>query len=227
MCFMMPALAVSAQNLPAGIEEMLEQMQESESGSSVEELMQWYETLLLKPLDINSASRSQLEELQVLSLFQIESLLDYREEYGNLLSFSELEAVDGFSRDLVAALRPFITLAGEMDASRSRTFSQLRSRVKWKGSQEGIYRYARYLGGTGGFSYGLTLESDAQEGLSPDFLSAHLQYDAGSVKLLLGDFSASYGQGLAMGKSFSMSALGSPASTLKRRNDFRGYTSSG
>ena len=227
MSLILPVIAVSAQNLPAGIEEMLEQLQESESGSSVEELMQWYETLLLKPLDINSASRSQLEELQVLSLFQIESLLDYREEYGSLLSFSELEAVDGFSRELVAVLRPFITLEGDGTGALSRTFSQLRSRVKWKSSQEGMYRYARYLGGTGGFSYGLTLESDAQESLLPDFLSAHLQYDAGRFKLLLGDFSASYGQGLAMCKSFSMSALGSPASTLKRRNDFRGYTSSG
>lgn len=226
-CFLVTALAAYAQDLPAGIGEMLEQLQESESGSSVEELVQWYETLLLKPLDINSASRSQLEELQVLSLFQIESLLDYREEYGGLLSYAELEAVDGFSRELVAALKPFITLGGEGEGTSSRTFSQLRSRVKWKSSQEGIYQYARYLGGTGGFSYGLTLESDAQEGLLPDFVSAHLQYDAGRFKLLLGDFSASYGQGLAMDKSFSMSALGSPASTLKRRNDFRGYTSTG
>ncbi|MBO7480390.1 MAG: helix-hairpin-helix domain-containing protein, partial [Bacteroidales bacterium] len=199
-----------------GIEDLLEQMQESESGASTESMLQWYEELLLNPLNLNAATRSQLEQLQILSLFQIESLLEYREEYGDMLSFSELAAVDGFSRELVETLRPFIALEEAGDAARVSAYSQLRSRVKWKSSQEGLYRYARYLGGAGRFSYGATLESDAQESLLPDFVSAHLKYDAGRFKLLLGDFVASYGQGLAMDKSFSMSALGSPAAILKR-----------
>lgn len=216
-----------AQDVLRGIEDIIEQTQESESGASVEELLQWYETLLLNPLNVNAASRSLLEQLQILSLFQIESLLDYRSEYGDILSFAELAAVDGFNRELVETLRPFITLAEGGDEGRAAAFSQLRTRLKWKTSQEGVYRYARYLGGAGRFSYGATLETDALEGPAPDFVSAHLQYDAGRFKLLLGDFTASYGQGLAMDKSFSMSALGSPAAILKRRNDFRGYTSTG
>ena len=216
----------SAQDVLRGIEDLLEHAQESESGVSSDGLIQWYESLLLNPLNLNAASRSQLEQLQILSLFQIESLLDYRKEYGDILSFSELAAVDGFSRELVETLRPFISL-DEADAGRTRTFSKVRTRLKWKDSQQGLYRYARYLGGAGSFSYGATLESDAQESLLPDFISAHLQYDAGRFKLLLGDFSASYGQGLAMDKTFSMSALGSPAAILKRRNDFRAYTSTG
>jgi hypothetical protein len=217
--------ATRAQDVLRGIEDILEQLQESDV--SQEGLLQWYEALLLNPLNLNSASRSQLEQLQILSLFQIESLLDYRAEYGDILSFSELAAVDGFNRELAEILRPFVTLAETGDAGRSAAFSQLRTRVKWKTSQEGLYRYARYLGGAGRFSYGATLETDALEGLAPDFISAHLQYDAGRFKLLLGDFAASYGQGLAMDKSFSMSALGSPAAILKRRNDFRAYTSTG
>ena len=218
--------AATAQDVLRGIGDLLEQMQESESGASAEDLLQWYETLLLNPLNINAASRSQLEQLQILSLFQIESLLEYRDEYGDLLSFAELASVDGFSRELVDALRPFLSL-GESDYGRTAAFSKVRSKVKWKSSQEGLYRFARYLGGAGRFSYGAVFESDAQESLLPDFISAHLQYDAGRFKLLLGDFSASYGQGLAMDKSFSMSALGSPAAILKRRNDFKGYTSAG
>ena len=227
LSFLLLANTVCAQDVMRGIEDLLEQMQESESGASTESMLQWYEELLLNPLNLNAATRSQLEQLQILSLFQIESLLEYREEYGDILSFSELAAVDGFSRELVETLRPFIALEEAGDAGKVSAYSQLRSRVKWKSSQEGLYRYARYLGGAGRFSYGATLESDAQESLLPDFVSAHLKYDAGRFKLLLGDFVASYGQGLAMDKSFSMSALGSPAAILKRRNDFRAYTSSG
>ena len=219
-------LAARAQEVPSGIEEILEQLQDAESGASAEELLQWYESLLLAPLNLNAATRSQLEELRLLTLFQIESLLEYREEYGDLLSFSELAAVDGFNRDLVETLRPFITLEDAADG-RLHAFSQVRTRVKWKNSQEGLYRYARYLGGAGRFSYGATFESDAQESWLPDFISAHVQYDAGRFKLLAGDFTASYGQGLAMDKSFAMSALGSPSGILKRKNDFRGYTATG
>ena len=226
MILLLLVRVASAQDVLRGIEDLLEQVQDSESGVSADGLLQWYETLLLNPLNINSASRSQLEQLQILSLFQIESLLDYRKEYGDILSFSEMAAVDGFSRELAETLRPFISL-DESDSGRTAAFSKVRSRVKWKSSQEGLYRYARYLGGAGRFSYGATFESDAQESLAPDFISAHLQYDAGRFKLLLGDFSASYGQGLAMDKTFSMSALGSPAAILKRRNDFRAYTSTG
>lgn len=225
--FLMLSVQVArAQEVPYAIEEILEQLQDQESGASADELLQWYESLLLAPLNLNAATRSQLEELRLLSLFQIESLLEYREEYGELLSYSELAAVDGFNRELVETLHPFITLE-DSEAARAQAFSQVRTRLKWKSSQEGLYRYARYLGGAGRFSYGATFESDALESWLPDFISAHIQYDAGRFKLLAGDFTASYGQGLAMDKSFLMSALGSPSGILKRRNDFRGYTSTG
>ena len=221
-------LSAWAQTVPSGIEEILEQLESTESGASADELLQWYESLLLAPLNLNAATRSQLEELKLLSLFQIESLLEYREEYGDLLSFSELATVDGFNRELVETLRPFITLEEAPAGGRAGAYSQIRTRVKWKNSQEGVYSYARYLGGVGRFSYGATFESDAQESLlPPDFISAHVQFDAGRFKLLAGDFTASYGQGLAMDKSFSMSALGSPAAILKHKNDFRGYTATG
>lgn len=220
-------LGLFAQNVPQSIEDMLEQAAESGAGASAEELQQWYDNLLLAPVNVNTASRSRLEELQLLSLFQIESLLEYREEYGSILSFSELEAVDGFGHEFVELLRPFIVLEGSEGKASVPTFSKIRSRVKWKSSQQGLYRYARYLGGSGGFSYGVTLESDARESLLPDFIAGHVQWEYGRFKLLAGDFSASYGQGLAVDKSFSMSALGSPAAVLKRKNDFKGYTSSG
>lgn len=226
LCLLVLMVPAGAQDVPRSITDILEQLQESESSAASEELLQWYESLLLNPLNLNAATRSRLEELRLLSLFQIESLLEYREEYGDILSFSELAVVDGFNNELVELLKPFITLE-EGNGGRNAAWSQLRTRLKWKNSQQGLYRYARYLGGAGRFSYGATFESDAQESLLPDFISAHLQYDAGRFKLLLGDFSAGYGQGLAMDKSFSMSALGSPAAIIKRKHDFKGYTATG
>ena len=214
-----------AQNLPPLFEECLEDMYVEGSESSMEQMMQWYESLLLEPLNINSATRSQLESLSVLSLFQIESLLEYIQEYGGIISYSEFEYVDGFNPDIVAFLRPFISLSSVQASEQA--VSQIRTKVKWKSSQEGFLRYARYLGSVSDFSYGLTLESDAAEPWIPDFISSHLSYQKKNFKALLGDFSATYGQGLAIGSSFSLSALGAPAAVLKRKDDFKPFTSAG
>ena len=47
-------------------------------GSGVEEMVLYYEHLLRQPLNLNAASRLQMEETGLLTLFQQESLIDWR-----------------------------------------------------------------------------------------------------------------------------------------------------
>lgn len=79
---------------------------------SVEELLtnakEYYATLLTAPLNINSATATDLEQLAILSTFQIEALLSYRDEHGAILSASELELVVGFNSNIVTLLNGFI-----------------------------------------------------------------------------------------------------------------------
>ena len=68
------------------------------------------ESLLNRPLRINHASLSKLKEAGLLSHYQAVSLIDYRSRHGDVLSYSELSAVDGFGVDFVERIAPFISL---------------------------------------------------------------------------------------------------------------------
>lgn len=70
-----------------------------------------YETLLLfytQPLDLNRASREELQSLHLLSHQQIESLMLHRERNGSLLSLYELQAVPGWELETIQQLLPFV-----------------------------------------------------------------------------------------------------------------------
>lgn len=97
-------------------EMILEYAERDDSGGDdkeelVEELMEHFRTLLLSPLNINKATWDDLESLVLLSDFQIEALLDYRKEYGNLLSINELFLIPGLDQRLLKILTQFICVA--------------------------------------------------------------------------------------------------------------------
>lgn len=67
--------------------------------------------LLSNPLNLNTAKRSDLEKLQVLNDFQINSLLNYLKTNGAMLSIYELQLVHGFSTIEINQILPFITIS--------------------------------------------------------------------------------------------------------------------
>ncbi|AHM58308.1 hypothetical protein D770_00150 [Flammeovirgaceae bacterium 311] len=70
-----------------------------------------YETLLLfytQPLDLNRASREELQSLYLISHTQIESLLQHKDRSGPLLSLYELQAVPGVDVVTIQQLLPFV-----------------------------------------------------------------------------------------------------------------------
>ena len=72
-----------------------------------------YESLLLyytKPLNLNKASITELESLQLLTSQQLQSFIRYRELNGNLLSLYELQAIPGFDYTTIEQLLPFVYL---------------------------------------------------------------------------------------------------------------------
>ncbi|AQG81788.1 ComEA family DNA-binding protein [Spirosoma montaniterrae] len=67
--------------------------------------------LYASPLDLNTATRDELETTYILSERQLTNLLAYRAELGNLLSIYELQAVPDFDLNTIRRLRPFVTVA--------------------------------------------------------------------------------------------------------------------
>ncbi|MEG1088302.1 MAG: hypothetical protein RSE02_02400 [Bacteroidales bacterium] len=88
-------------------QEVAEVAEEGESFNA-QMVLEYFEKLLERPLNINKAKRGDLEQLFLLSDFQILSLLTYRDEHGEILSGTELSLLHGFNQKLVDILRGFI-----------------------------------------------------------------------------------------------------------------------
>ena len=205
------------------IESVVEQMAEDgASESAIEDYLQQIETGIRR-LNLNLADRQQLEGSGLFSPFQIASLLEYRADYGALLSMAELQMVDGFSAEFVARIATAVTLTGDTD--RPGTHLQARSRYKWKQGTPGLHQYNRVLLESGRFSAGLLAESDAGEIPIADHLGGYLGYKHGPFEVLVGDYSACFGQGLALWNSFAFTGASSPASVMRRPRGIVPYTS--
>lgn len=72
-----------------------------------------YESLLqvyLNPLNLNQAGAEALQSLYILNPLQVNSLLQYRERYGPLLTLYELQAVPEFDLETIYRLLPFVVV---------------------------------------------------------------------------------------------------------------------
>lgn len=100
---------------------------------------EYLEILQTDPLNLNTASITELQELRLLSDQQISALVQYRRRFGDLLTPYELQAVPFFNLETIAQLMPFTTV----DADRERTF---RWRNVWRYNRQQLFlRYQRIL----------------------------------------------------------------------------------
>ncbi len=196
------------------IEGEIEQM--AEAGipeDAVEEYLQ--QRSERRRINLNAASREALERSGLFTPFQIASLLEYRRDYGAILTPQELSMVDGFGGGFAAKIEPFVALYGDDIPGQARTSIQVRSRYRYKGGVKGVHQYNRILFERGGLKAGLLAESDPGERLLTDYIGAYAGYSKGRWSVLLGDFSACFGQGLALWNAFSFTSATQPASLMR------------
>ena len=172
-------------------------------------LLEELESYRHRPLPVNLASRERMLESGLLSPYQIASLADYRSLSGDVLSLEELALVDGFGREAVDALGPFLSVASSRKPGEAvqdtLTVSQsavLRATLKDVGAKyrisAGRFEAAGAWRSGGGTFYAL--------------------YRTRRGKILLGDINARYGQGLAFWSAFQLSGLQTPEAFSKRAN---------
>lgn len=115
---------VSAQEV---LEEVAEQLINNDEENSYqweslfEELSDWKE----HPLNINSATKEQLERFPFLSDQLIENILYYLYKYGPMFSEKELMMVEDMNRQIVHLLKPFITFGQPEKEEYRPTFKQI------------------------------------------------------------------------------------------------------
>jgi len=169
------------------------------------------------PLNINMASEGELTQLLILSPIQINNLIRYRNLLGPLIHVNELQAVPGWTPDLIRRILPFIAISDHSISSEKiwckikagRKFLLVRSTQeltdskssKYLGDPQHVLLKLQYNNGRQ-FQSGLLFEKDAGEPWLVkkgfDFTSFHFFVrDVGIIKqLALGDFQINMGQGL-------------------------------
>ena len=213
------------------------------------------EQLASQPLNLNSATRDDLEQLPFLSAQQVMDFIAYRDRYGQLRSMGELRLIRSFDYQQIRLL-PYFTFIGtppqtqpslpRLDTMLHRGRHELTAtaRVPFyirKGDRNGYlgYRYRHEL--RYDFSYGQRLRFGvigAQDAGEPFFANGNpWGYDAYSyylqlkplnsmlTHLVVGKYKLSVGQGLVMGSSFSVGKLATLQSLGRRTTMLRPHAS--
>lgn len=132
------------------------------------------------PLDLNRATRGELENLFILSQLQISSFLKYREINGILLSEYELQSIPEWNLETIERILPFVKVHDNGLSSDSRS---LWSKLKEDKNNSIITRYQRILELQKGFRVNDTLANQAFVG-SPELIYARYRsYQKGDYSI--------------------------------------------
>ena len=143
----------------------------------------------------------------VLSEYQLATLEDYRRRSGDILSWEELALVDGFNKETVEALKPFLSLysdnlPGAVDTSARRVHGSALVRVTENNAGTKVKAEGRI------WQVGVAARSKQWPLLAstPDW-TAHAEVNLGRWDIVLGDYNIRYGQGVGVWSGFSMTSL--------------------
>lgn len=91
-CFLI-SLASAAQEIPVTTQQQLENLGAEELKDDA--LLQSLAFYQKHPLNLNEASREDLQALRLLTALQVENFIRYRSAFGKLIDIYELQAVPG------------------------------------------------------------------------------------------------------------------------------------
>ena len=173
------------------------------------------------PIAINRSSMSDLEKSGLFTFYQIVSLTDYRSRHGDVLSFTELSSVDGFTQGIVRSLSPFVSLdGGKMPGGTAKMSvrQELAARNAYKSDDGDSYMYGgRYRLVSELLEVGLSASRSYDSKVHyPDVWSGNVSWNHARGRLIAGDFNARFGQGLCLWNSAVFSSLSLPSAYMRK-----------
>lgn len=163
--------------------------------------------LLAHPINLNQAKAEDLRSIKLLSEFQIQQFLTYRDSVGPLLSVYELQAIPTFNEEKIAQLSPFVTVPDPYAQLNTSLWNRLKNEsnnylilridriledkfgfvtpdesARFKGTPFRIYSCFRSFR-AGDFSMGFTFEKDAGESWKWNRKQPGLDYMAWHVQV--------------------------------------------
>lgn len=163
--------------------------------------------LELHPLDINSATATDLARVPLWDAFFIRNLLLYRSQHGPFTSLYDLKEVQGADLQILPLLTPYLTIeTSEEPTLRPR-------REHYVGTQYRAGEASLLLRSTGDdgkrLEWDLIGEKDRGESCLPlregllDYVSGTIGYRGKGLHLIAGDVRITTGRGLLLGQSYS------------------------
>ncbi|MFZ4544618.1 MAG: hypothetical protein ACOYOA_11245 [Saprospiraceae bacterium] len=180
-----------------------------------------------KPIDLNKAENEDLYHCGLFSARQIDDLIAWRSKTGAIMEMYELQAIPSFSVQDIKNLLPFITINSASQRSstkdqlinannliRIRNFLVLEKSAGFEKQKYNGNRFSQMIQFRKQYnnqlSLSLNLEKDAGESYwyppkirFADFASFHVKLPIKKASLILGDYSASLGQGLILMQDFA------------------------
>ncbi len=243
--------AVFSQQLEFGFQEQLEDYLESsfseDESIDVEQLIDVLRAIKENPININKATYADFASLYFVTPSQINALLNYREQYGQILTSYELIAIDGFDLRTVQFLSEFVEFGTVSTNTASkyknhevmvRAIRLLENQAgyiepkKYEGSPEKLY--LRYRFSSQSVLAGFTAEKDAGESFFRASNKSGFDYNSGFLKInlaenksvvFLGDYVVQFGQGLAAWQGFSLGKSSEVTQIAKFNQGIKPYSS--
>lgn len=220
---------------------------------SHEDLIEDYLFYLENPVNINSEEVGHLEEIGLLSPFQLEALQQYQRQYGDLLFTGELLMVEGFTETVVTVITPLVYFGKNEKAQEVEQPSL--GRLLTRGRHQLTMNYAEKFGAQAEEEYlgsprkiqlkytyhykqrirfGIVTEKDVGEPLFFDFIGAHGYLSDLKItealkiqSMALGDYQLSFGQGLTLWSGMSFGKTSGGSSAMRRASGIKPKASSG
>lgn len=204
------------------------------------------------PVNLNKATAEELKAFVFLSPLQISNFFNHIKENGNLVDVLELQSIEGFDENTVRLLIPFVTVKigteyEKLNITRLVNFADNDIVMRFAQTlqqQKGFTDLPgnRYLGSAERFqtrcrfhyetiiSAALTLDKDAGEkffGKPFDFYSGNIALSKlGRIKkLLIGDYTLQFGQGITLWSGFAFGKGPDVTSVAKKDLGLRPYSS--
>ena len=164
--------------------------------------------LLEHPLDLNSATTTELRTIPGLSVEEAEAIVQHRRSHGFFRSPAEISSAKGITHQSAIRILPFVTTVREQSnvEMRSRIVQDLQTRSgyvdgSYLGSPLKSYHRLAYTSAHG-LRVGLLFEKDAGERFGNGFVSGYaiLHRDAPVSLIVAGDFIMDVAQGLVLGQ---------------------------
>ena len=214
-----------------------EELAENEANEAVSVYLEQLYELAENPVNINSADEVEISRLFFLSDFQVKALVDHVNNTGRIVSVFEIAAIPGFDRHTAEMISPFIDLSvsDKKAPAVTRFHNSLLSNLLIKPGESdttdigsSIKSLTKYRFSAGKFSGAFTTEKDAGEKFF-DFCSGNISLAGEGFlrKIIAGDYSARFGQGLNVNTGLRTGLLLTSQAYQSSRNEIRPYTSTG